>query len=109
MGLSGDDRVRLRWASFYGPTRSVRLRSAVLILLDDGWRVGPVARSVGVSRPTVYQWVRVFRRWRRPEALDTIGITRRDRQIKRMEKTPLASTDASQGGHQEIATKAIDK
>ena len=83
ISLDARERWALRHASLYASSRDVRKRSAVLIHLADGRRLAPLALAAGVSRPTVYQWVRVYLLYRDPGSLAPGGIKARDRRARR--------------------------
>jgi Homeodomain-like domain-containing protein len=67
--LGADERRALRVVSLLSPCPALRSRAAVLLWLDLGRPLADVARAFGLSRPTVYRTVGLWREFRDPAAL----------------------------------------
>ena len=67
--LTPAQRRRLQAALRVPPTAAFPRRALAVLALGEGRPVGEVAALMGVSRQSVYNWLRAFERSPRPEAL----------------------------------------
>jgi transposase len=67
--LTAAQREALRTYLEAPPSTGFYRRAVALLALDEGQSVRAVAELLGVSRQSVYNWARAYRRSRRPEAL----------------------------------------
>jgi DNA-binding CsgD family transcriptional regulator len=75
--LGSAERVKLLLAAYTARGATIRRRARWVLLIADGASVSLVGRLAGVSRPTVYRYLRIYLATRDPEALRSAGSGRR--------------------------------
>ena len=68
--------MKLRRIAYTAQGATIRLHAAWILLAHDGVPVSRIAAFSGVSRPTVYRFLKIWTVWRDPEALRSAGSGR---------------------------------